>query len=152
MTDVPNRHTDTGRNKILIGAVRKLDEIINRHDPEIDVTVNAGVWNALDQLCHSLETAAERRGYARGIDDCVARLSDRVSGIGPAIRALSPSAPAPAAVPETPTSAQWHSMCLSLRHDYGLMDREDQEALKLQVWECWKAISRALAEQEKQDD
>jgi len=81
MTDAPNRHNDTGRNKILIGAVRKLDEIINRHDPEIDVAVNAGVWNALDQLCHSLETAAERRGYARGIEAAVKKVQELAAAI-----------------------------------------------------------------------
>lgn len=117
MTDAPNRHTDTGRNKILIGAVRKLDEIINRHDPEIDVTVNAGVWNALDQLCHSLETAAERRGYARGIREaekaCVGEyLEDEASTEDDAaydravadcimaVRVLSPTPPAPVTVQE----------------------------------------------------
>ena len=62
------------------------------------------------------------------------------------IRALSPTLPPPAAMPETPTSAQLYSVCLSLRNDYGLMKREDQEALKLQTWQCWWAISRALAE------
>ena len=77
MTDAPNRHNDTGRNKILIGAVRKLDEIINRHDPETDVAVNAGVWNALDQLCHSLETAAEQRGYARGVEAAIRAFAEQ---------------------------------------------------------------------------
>lgn len=102
--------------------------------------------------------AAEQRGYARGIKAAVEKMR-RLSGkldilacedvlqIADDLSALSPTPPAPAAMPETPTSAQLYSVCLSLRHDYGLMDREDQEELKLQARECWKAISRALAEQ-----
>lgn len=136
-------------------------------------------WNTRAVRIAEAIEAAEQRGYARGIEAAVVlcdKLRQTLSieqaeafqggrdndgyrlhtaqcamlDAMEAIRALSPTPPATAAIPETPTSAQLYSVCLSLRHDYGLMDREDQEELKLQARECWKAISRALSEQKAQ--
>lgn len=64
---------------------------------------------------------------------------------------LAPSAPAPVTVQEVPTTRQLQSVCYSMRHDYGIMDREEQKTLEFRAKEAWRAVARALAEQEKSD-
>ena len=52
------RHTDTGRNKILNRAMTDLDNIINGHDPEIDTSINNSVWDRLDKMAMEIEARA----------------------------------------------------------------------------------------------
>lgn len=49
------RHKDTERNLILNRALTDLEQIINCHDPEIDVPIKDGVWNRLDKMAQEIE-------------------------------------------------------------------------------------------------
>ena len=49
------RHEDTKRNLILNRALSDLDRIINGHDPEVDTSINNGVWDRLDRMALEIE-------------------------------------------------------------------------------------------------
>lgn len=68
MAEEPARYKDTERNKLINQAVRDLEIIINRHDPEIDVPIADGVWNCLDKLCLEIETRELERHDIPGGD------------------------------------------------------------------------------------
>ena len=55
-----SRHKDTARNAILNRALMDLDDIINGHDPEIDTSINNGVWDRLDKMALEIEEHAAR--------------------------------------------------------------------------------------------
>ena len=57
-TDTVERHKDTERNLILNRTLSDLDDIINGHDPEIDTSINNGVWDRLDKMALEIEARA----------------------------------------------------------------------------------------------
>jgi len=68
-------------------------------------------------------------------------------GLKDAIRAI-PIAPQPVAVTVKPTDAQINSACLSYRHDFGLMDKRDQDNLRFNANEwflAWQKEARILS-------
>jgi hypothetical protein len=82
----PERHSDTQRNLILNNASTKLEEVIWGHDPEIDTSINNGVWSVLDEMALAIEErhAAQRIADAKRIAELeadVARLIDGISAI-----------------------------------------------------------------------
>lgn len=52
---VPLRHQDTERNLILNRTSSDLESIIWGHDPEIDTSINNGVWDRLDKMAMEIE-------------------------------------------------------------------------------------------------
>lgn len=52
------RHADLERNRLINTAVTDLDRIINQHNPDVDTSINNGVWDCLDRLCAQLESRA----------------------------------------------------------------------------------------------
>lgn len=65
MTDTPNtvtpqdeRFTDNDRNLILNRTLTDLDRIINDHDPEVDTSLNNGIWDRLDKMACEIEARA----------------------------------------------------------------------------------------------
>lgn len=51
----PERHANKSRNLILNKTLTDLDDIINGHDPEIDTSINNGVWDRLDKMAIEIE-------------------------------------------------------------------------------------------------
>ena len=60
----PDRHADKIRNLILNHTVTDLDEIINAHDPDVDVPIKQGVWDRLDKMAMLIEAKAIARAEA----------------------------------------------------------------------------------------
>lgn len=56
--EMPERHTDTERNKIINRASSDLEQIINGHDPEIHHLGNR-VWDRLDKMALEIENRAD---------------------------------------------------------------------------------------------
>lgn len=56
--DTVERHKDAERNLILNRTLSDLDDIINGHDPEIDTSINNGVWDRLDKMALEIEARA----------------------------------------------------------------------------------------------
>ena len=70
--ELPERHKDKDRNRIINQTVTDLDNIINRHDPEVDNPIKDGVWNRLDKMGCDLSDA----NYKRGFDDGCAHIQE----------------------------------------------------------------------------
>lgn len=49
------RHQNTNRNRTLNLAVCELSEIVNHHNPEVDVPISSGVWDCLDFATSEIE-------------------------------------------------------------------------------------------------
>lgn len=60
----PERHSDPKRNSILNRALTDLDRIINEHDPEVDTSINNGVWDRLDKMALEIEAHAAAKRTA----------------------------------------------------------------------------------------
>lgn len=121
-------------------------------------------WNTRADLHQQALAEAEARGYARAVEnvfDKVESLSHELAEDGCSyldrdealteISALSPTPADPvveAAIPYTPTTSQLQNVCYSMRHDYGLMTRGEQETLEFHAAEAWKAVACALAQKE----
>ena len=52
----PDRYKNKARNVILNHALKDLDDIINGHDPEVDTSINNGVWDRLEKMAMEIET------------------------------------------------------------------------------------------------
>jgi hypothetical protein len=63
-TKTPERYKDTARNLALNKAVARLDEVINQHDPEMDLPITHGVWNVLDLLLLEMENRQQDAALA----------------------------------------------------------------------------------------
>ena len=65
------------RNVIITRATNDLDEIINNHDPEIDVPIKDGVWDRLDKMAVEIEGWNRRvnptyeQGVTAGFDEAI---------------------------------------------------------------------------------
>ncbi len=58
---VQHRHQDTARNLILNRTSSDLEDIIWGHDPEVDTSINNGVWDRLDKMALEIEEGQAAR-------------------------------------------------------------------------------------------
>lgn len=49
------RHENTSRNKLLNQATCELSDVVNNHDPEVDVPIELGVWGCIDSVTAEIE-------------------------------------------------------------------------------------------------
>lgn len=69
MTDTSRRQSDTSRNLILNQTLTDLEDIINGHDPEVDSSINNGIWDRLDKMAVAVEQAAYKQGRISALTD-----------------------------------------------------------------------------------
>lgn len=51
------------------------------------------------------------------------------------------------AIPQSPTLQQLYSVCLSYRHDFGLLEKAQQKQISEEARQWWRAIAKEINEQ-----
>ena len=90
MTDCQIDRETAERNLVLNQAVITLEEIINHHNPDVDLPIADGVWIALDRMAANLEAKAKREARVEGMRAALAAAEkeERIWEAARAIRAL----------------------------------------------------------------
>lgn len=77
------RHANTARNLILNKTLTDLDRIINDHDPEVDTSINNGVWDRLDKMAVDIEALSAMPPKEVSVQEAVAALTEILGGTEP---------------------------------------------------------------------